>query len=125
MPSSNTGTLSVSSLSVAGPARNANLTDAVTVSFSSATGYTITDATSGASASGTYTPGQPIAFNGWSLTLLGAPQSGDSVNLGPERRRHRGHTNALALAQLQNASVIDGNSLGLRLCDHRVAGRHP
>ena len=112
MPSSNTGTLSVSSLSVAGPARNANLTDAVTVSFSSATGYTITDATSGASASGTYTPGQPIAFNGWSLTLLGAPQSGDSVNLGPNVGGTGDNTNALALAQLQNASVIDGNSLG-------------
>jgi len=112
MPSTNTGALSVSSLSVTGPTRNANLTDPVTISFSSATSYTISDPTSGASASGTYTPGQPIAFNGWSLTLLGAPQSGDSVNVGPNVGGTGDNTNALALAQLQNANVIDGGSLG-------------
>jgi flagellar hook-associated protein 1 FlgK len=112
MPSANTGTLSLSSLSVAGPARNANLTDPVTISFSSATSYTITDATSGTSASGTYTAGQPIAFNGWNLTLLGAPKSGDSVNVGPNVGATGDNTNALALAQLQNANVIDGASLG-------------
>jgi flagellar hook-associated protein 1 FlgK len=112
MPSTNTGALSVSSLSVTGPTRNTNLTDPVTISFSSASSYTISDPTSGASASGTYTPGQPIAFNGWSLTLLGAPQSGDSVNVGPNVGGTGDNTNALALAQLQNANVIDGGSLG-------------
>jgi flagellar hook-associated protein 1 FlgK len=112
MPSTNTGALSVSSLSVAGPTRNANLTDPVTISFSSATSYTITDPTSGTSASGTYTPGQPIAFNGWNLTLLGAPLAGDSVNVGPNVGGTGDNTNALALAQLQNANVIDGGSLG-------------
>jgi flagellar hook-associated protein 1 FlgK len=112
MPSTNTGALSVSSLSVAGPTRNANLTDPVTISFSSATSYTITDPTSGTSTSGTYTPGQPIAFNGWNLTLLGAPLAGDSVNVGPNVGGTGDNTNALALAQLQNANVIDGGSLG-------------
>jgi flagellar hook-associated protein 1 FlgK len=112
MPSTNTGALSVSSLSVAGPTRNANLTDPVTISFSSATSYTITDPTCGTSASGTYTPGQPIAFNGWNLTLLGAPLAGDSVNVGPNVGGTGDNTNALALAQLQNANVIDGGSLG-------------
>jgi flagellar hook-associated protein 1 FlgK len=112
MPSTNTGALSVSSLSVAGPTRNANLTDPVTISFSSATSYTINDPTSGTSASGTYTPGQPIAFNGWNLTLLGAPLAGDSVNVGPNVGGTGDNTNALALAQLQNANVIDGGSLG-------------
>jgi flagellar hook-associated protein 1 FlgK len=112
IPSANIGTLSVSSLSVTGPTRNANLTDAVTVAFSSPTSYTITDSVSGATASGTYTPGQPIAFNGWSLTLLGAPKAGDSVNVAANVGGTGDNTNALALAQLQNANLIDGTSLG-------------
>jgi flagellar hook-associated protein 1 FlgK len=112
IPSANIGTLSVSSLSVTGPTRNPNLTDAVTVAFSSPTSYTITDSVSGATASGTYTPGQPIAFNGWNLTLLGAPKAGDSVNVAANVGGTGDNTNALALAQLQNANLIDGTSLG-------------
>jgi len=112
IPSANTGTLSVASLAVTGPTRNANLTDAVTIAFSSPTSYTITDSTNGATASGTYTAGQPIAFNGWSLTLLGAPKAADSVNVAANVGGTGDNTNALALAQLQNANLIDGASLG-------------
>ena len=97
---------------VTGPPRTPNLTDAVTVSFSSPTSYTITDSTSGTSSSGTYTSGQPISFNGWSLTLLGASHAGDSVNVGPNVGGTGDNTNALALAQLQNANVVNGTSLG-------------
>ncbi len=112
MPSSNTGTLNVSSLAVTGPARNANLTDPVTISFSSPTSYTITDSANGATASGTYTSGQPISFNGWSLTLLGTPQVGDSVAVSANVGGTGDNTNALALAQLQNANVVGGAALG-------------
>ncbi|HEX4584448.1 MAG TPA: flagellar hook-associated protein FlgK [Burkholderiaceae bacterium] len=112
IPATNTGSLTVSSLSVVGPNRNAALTDGVTVSFSSPTSYTITDPTSGTSASGTYTSGQPIAFNGWSLTLLGTPQTGDSVGVASNVGGTGDNTNALALAQLQNANVVGGASLG-------------
>jgi flagellar hook-associated protein 1 FlgK len=112
MPSTNTGTLSVSSLSVTGPTRNANLTDPVTVSFSTPTSYTITDSANGATASGTYTSGQPISFNGWSLTLLGAPQANDSVAVNPNVGGTGDNTNALALAQLQNANLVGGAALG-------------
>jgi flagellar hook-associated protein 1 FlgK len=112
IPSTNTGSLSVSSLSVTGPNRNANLTDSVSVAFTSPTAYTITDSTLGTSSSGTYTAGQPIAFNGWSLTLLGTPQAGDSVGVGANTGGTGDNTNALALAQLQNANVVGGTSLG-------------
>jgi flagellar hook-associated protein 1 len=112
LPSSNTGSLSVSSLSVAGPSPNANLTDAVTINFTSPTAYTITDSTSGTSSSGTYTSGQPIAFNGWNLTLLGAPATGDSIGVGANTGATGDNTNALALAQLQNANLIGGSPLG-------------
>jgi flagellar hook-associated protein 1 FlgK len=112
LPASNTGSVSVASLSVAGPSPNANLTDAVSINFTSPTAYTITDSTSGASSSGTYTSGQPISFNGWNLTLLGAPATGDSVSVGANSGATGDNTNALALAQLQSANLIGGASLG-------------
>jgi flagellar hook-associated protein 1 len=112
LPSTNTGSLSVSSLSVVGPTRNANLTDSVNINFTSPTAYTITDSTTGASSSGTYTSGQPISYNGWSLTLLGAPATGDSVGIGANVSGTGDNTNALALAQLQNANLINGSPLG-------------
>jgi len=112
LPSSNTGSLSVSSLSVAGPSRDPNLTDSVSINFTSPTAYTITDSTTGSSSSGTYTSGQPITFNGWNLTLLGAPATGDSVGIGANLGATGDNTNALALGQLQNANLIGGGSLG-------------
>jgi flagellar hook-associated protein 1 len=112
LASSNTGSLGVSSLSVAGPSRDPNLTDSVSINFTSPTAYTITDSTSGTSSSGTYTSGQPIMFNGWNLTLLGAPATGDSVGIGANLGATGDNTNALALAQLQNANLIGGGSLG-------------
>lgn len=112
IPSSNTGSISVSSLSVAGPTRNANLTDSVSINFTGPGNYTLTDSTSGTSSSGTYTSGQPIAFNGWSLTLLGTPASGDSISVGPSVGATGDNTNALALAQLQSTNLIDAGSLG-------------
>jgi len=112
LPSSNTGSMTVSSLSVVGPSRNANLTDAVAIKFTSPTAYTITDSTNNTSTTGTYTSGQPISFNGWSLTLLGAPQTNDSVSVGANVGGTGDNTNALALAQLQGANVVDGTSLG-------------
>lgn len=112
IPSSNTGSISVSSLSVAGPTRNASLTDSVSINFTGPGNYTLTDSTSGTSSSGTYTSGQPIAFNGWSLTLLGTPASGDSISVGPSVGATGDNTNALALAQLQSTNLIDAGSLG-------------
>jgi flagellar hook-associated protein 1 FlgK len=107
IPATNTGSLSVSSLSVLGPNRNPNLTNPATLSFTGATTYSINGG-----AAQTYTPGQPIQFNGWSLTLLGTPQAGDQVNVGANVGGTGDNTNALALAQLQNANLIDGAQLG-------------
>jgi len=107
IPATNTGSLTVSSLSVLGPNRNPNLTNAATLSFTGPTSYSINGG-----AAQTYTPGQPIQFNGWSLTLLGAPQAGDQVGVGPNTGGTGDNTNALALAQLQDANLIDGAQLG-------------
>jgi len=107
MPSSNTGSLSVSSLSVQGPARNASLTNPATLNFTSATSYSINGG-----AAQTYTAGQPIQYNGWSLTLLGTPAAGDQVSVSPNLSGTGDNTNALALAQLQNTNLVGGQPLG-------------
>jgi len=107
IPASNTGSLSVASLSVVGPTRNVSLTTPVTLNFTGATTYTV-----GGGPAQTYTPGQPINLNGWSLTLLGTPQAGDQVNVLPNASGTGDNINALALAKLQNANLIDGGQLG-------------
>lgn len=107
VPSSNTGSLSVNSLSVAGPTRNASLTVPATLTFTSATSYSINGGAAQA-----YTAGQPIQYNGWSLTLLGTPAAGDQVAVSPNISGTGDNTNALALAQLQNANLVDSAPLG-------------
>jgi flagellar hook-associated protein 1 FlgK len=107
MPSSNTGSLSVSSLAVQGPTRNASLTSPATLSFTSATSFSINGG-----AAQTYTAGQPILYNGWSLTLLGKPAAGDQVSVSPNLTGTGDNTNALALAQLQNTNLVGGEPLG-------------
>jgi flagellar hook-associated protein 1 FlgK len=107
MPSSNTGSLSVSSLAVQGPTRNASLAAPATLNFTSATSYSINGG-----AAQTYTAGQPIQYNGWSLTLLGTPATGDQVSVSPNLSGTGDNTNALALAQLQNMNLVGGEPLG-------------
>jgi flagellar hook-associated protein 1 FlgK len=110
VPSTNIGSLVVDDVSVVGPTRNPLLTQAVTLNFLSATQYTIT-AGGVTSAAQTYTSGTPINFNGWSLTLRGTPNAGDSLALGPNVGGVGDNRNALKLAQLVNTPLVDGGQL--------------
>jgi len=110
MPATNLGALVVDGIAVQGPARHPNLGDAVDLVFTSATGYEIR---SGATvlASGSYASGTPIGFNGWSLTLRGAPAAGDAVQI----RASTGsgdNRNALALAALADRPLFDAGTIG-------------
>lgn len=111
LPASNTGSLSVADLAVVGPARNPALTSAVTITFTAPDTYTISDGTTTLTGQ-TFTAGEPITFNGWSLTLLGTPAAGDTVAVGPNTGGVGDNRNALRLAQLQNAALVDGSTLG-------------
>ena len=111
IPATNTGSLTVSSLAVVGPNRDPNLTNPVTLSFAGPTSYSI----NGVAQTTPYQSGQPIQFNGWSLTLLGTPQSGDQVNVAANVGGTGDNTNALALAQLQNAVNAQSSLAGVNL----------
>ena len=112
MGNTNTGSLQLSSLQTGvNPPTNVP----VTISFTSGNSYTRSDV----AGSFTYTSGQPIlgggAPNAWSLTLQGAPKSGDtfavlninSTSLNPKLNGG----NATALMGLRDASTFDGAAM--------------
>lgn len=61
--------------------------DTYTLSFAGAGGWTVTNSGGATVASGTYSSGQAIAFNGIQVTLDGTPSAGDSFTLSPSSSR--------------------------------------
>lgn len=100
----NTGTGAIGGLSVGNPA-DPNLLQPVTITFTSPNTYQINGA-----GSYTYTPGTPIAANGWSLALNGAPKPGDSFSVGANTSGAGDNSNALALAGIADRGVLDGGA---------------
>lgn len=99
--SGNTGT-AAPSVSIS-DGSNANLFDASSIVFSSPTSYNI----DGGGAQ-TFTPGQPIVHNGWSMQFNGAPQAGDSFSLQGNSNARGDNANALKLGKVANLGVLDG-----------------
>lgn len=108
----NTGTLTVADLTT----RSMPAPATVTLNFTSASTYTRSD--TGATVH-TYTPGQPIEYTypavaplaGWSLTLKGTPQAGDtySVQSNPYPALNAG--NAQSMLNLRDLAMFDGGPL--------------
>lgn len=97
---------------------NANLKNAITITFTSATTFNVTGVGAGLPAIGlTYTPstGTAISFNGWSATLTGAPQNGDVFNVGPNTNGTADNRNALLLSQLQSRSMLVGGTASVEI----------
>ena len=86
---------------------NANLLSGATVTFGAGGTYTVTDG-AGNTTNGTYTAGQPITADGWSLSLSGTPSSGDSFTVAANTNGLNDGSNATALASLADAGVLDG-----------------
>jgi len=108
VPASNLGSLAVEGIAV--QARDPNLTQAVSVLFTSASAYEIR---SGATvlATGAYSAGTPIAFNGWSLALRGSPAAGDSIAVSASVGAGGDNRNALHLASVADRRLVDGGSV--------------
>lgn len=101
--SSNTGSASVAQLKVTDPS-NSQLRSPVTVSFTSPTQVSINGA-------------PPVAFNGsisangWTLSLTGTPNAGDSFSLAPTGANSADNGIANQLAGLRTASGSDQQSI--------------
>ena len=79
----NAGSLLVGSTSVVGSLVPDDYTVAFSVDAAGAITYTVTGATSGPVASGSYTPGDTLNFNGVSLATSGTPANGDILTVSP------------------------------------------
>jgi flagellar hook-associated protein 1 FlgK len=104
---SNTGSGAPGGISVTDPT-DPNLLSPAAITFTSPTTYQING-----SGSFSYTPGQPIAANGWGLTLTGTPQAGDRFDVGANSGGVGDNTNALALAGIADLGVLDGGNATL------------
>lgn len=103
----NTGSGTLSGLRVT-DAANAGLLTPADIEFIDATQYTINGTGPFA-----YTPGQTIAYNGWSVVLDGAPAAGDTFSVGPTGANSSDNGNAKLLSNLDDARVLNGGTLTL------------
>lgn len=112
----NASGMSIESMYAVSP--SANLTDPVTLTFLANGSFSISGLgpgnpppdNAGPPASYNYTAGQPLVFNGWSLTLRGNPNAGDSFTVGPSPpgSNPQNAGNARALLALRDQPTFDG-----------------
>lgn len=104
----NTGTATVASLRIT--ASPGTPYDAVTVAFTGASGtgqdYEIRDSGGAVLASGTWQPGSPIEYNGFELSLNGAPKDGDTIGVAPTLYPSSNNGNALSLLALRDEDIV-------------------
>jgi len=84
-------------------ASSPNLLDPVNIEFTSATSYQINGA-----GSYSYSPGTPIAVNGWSMALSGTPAAGDRYAIARGASNSGDNGNAKALAGIFTQGTLDG-----------------
>ncbi|XAH23068.1 flagellar hook-associated protein FlgK [Xylophilus sp. GW821-FHT01B05] len=114
--STNTGTLSVASISATPdlvlPTTALTLTFAKAVAPSTQDTYSYTDG-GGATVTANYTPGDTITIEGRSIMLKGTPAAGDTLTIGPSTAAYRNTSagNATAMAALADATAFDGGTL--------------
>lgn len=109
--SANTGTGSISAGSVnPGLPWNTHLQQAVTITFTSATRFDVSGTGTGNPTGLSYTAGQDISFNGWTIQIAGVPAGGDSFSVGPNSGGSGDSRNALLLGALQTQKTVGGNA---------------
>jgi len=108
----NTGTATVSSSAVTNPTTWVPGTYIIT--FTSATQYQVTNSAATVISTGTYASGTPITFNGGSITLSGAPATGDVFTVGPASPANVGdNSNAFAMVDALSALSMNGGTTSL------------
>jgi len=103
---SNQGTLTLQSLLPRNA--DANLTQTVTLTFTGIGSFDVTGTGTGDPTGVSYTPGQPIQFNGWSLTLKGSPEPGDVYTVAANAFPNTSAGNAEAMLALRDLAMFDG-----------------
>lgn len=125
----NTGTATVSSASLSSttsrPVANVPITLSYSGTYPGGT-ITATDSTAAVLGSFAYSSGTPISFNGISVTITGAPNTGDTFKLtnsgtsaGPGD-----NSNALLLAGIQNQKLLNNSANTLQSTFSQLVGKN-
>ena len=102
----NRGTLALQG--IAAQAADPNLTQTVKLTFTSAGTFDVTGTGTGNPTGVAYAPGQPISYNGWALTLKGAPRIGDGFTVQANQFPLINGGNAEAMMALRDLPMFDG-----------------
>ena len=89
---------------------NVNLNQTVTLTFTGAGTFNVTGTGTGNPTGVGYVPGQAISYNGWALTLKGAPQVGDTYTVQANAYPGINGGNAEAMLALRDTPMVDGAS---------------
>lgn len=84
-----------------------------TLSFTSGTAYQVVNAGNTVVASGTYTSGAPISFNGMQVAVSGTPAAGDSFSIADNSSGSGDNRNLRALTALLDAPSLNGGTMSL------------
>lgn len=102
---------------------NPNLQAPVTITFDSATTYTVTGAVPAVVGSQPYVAGANITYNGWTTQITGAPSINDTFTVSANTNATGDSRNALLMANLQTTGVLDGGTTGVQAAYSQLVGR--
>ncbi len=113
----NTGTATISSGTVnAPPPTDVNLQQPVTITFTSATTFTVAGVgVPGSPLAGVpYTSGADIIYNGWTVQITGTPVAGDVFNISSNTNATGDNRNALLMAGLQAQNLMANGTVSFQ-----------
>ena len=116
----NSGTASIDAGTV--PSTAAWVRGDYTLSFSSSSSWQVTDASNTTVASGSYSSGSPISFNGIRVAVTGAAAAGDSFQIRDNANGKGDNRNALQIAALLNKPILNGATVSLSDSVGRLIG---
>ncbi|MBI3147747.1 MAG: flagellar hook-associated protein FlgK [Betaproteobacteria bacterium] len=96
------------------PPPNANLTQPVSITFTSATTFNVVGTGTGNPVGVAYTSGGNITYNGWTIQISGTPAIGDVFTIGPNTSGTGDNRNALALAGLQTSALLANGTASIQ-----------
>jgi flagellar hook-associated protein 1 len=87
-----------------------NITASVVIRFTASGSFDVTGAGTGNPIGVAYSDGGAISYNGWTVRISGAPKPGDTFTISANTGGTGDGRNAVLLAELQTAGVLDGGS---------------
>jgi flagellar hook-associated protein 1 len=92
------------------PPTDVNLLQPVTITFTGPSTYNVTGTGTGNPTGLTFVSGSPIAYNGWTVAIAGAPKVGDTFTVTANTGGISDNRNVSLLAKLQTGSSVGGTS---------------